>query len=500
MFIIVGLVILTSAGFYFYFANYVAKKQGQLGVKITQKIPAELKPIQTYVTTCLDKTARDGLELLGKQSGNIYIEQGGTSFFSDDEENKSFVYDENGMKVLYGINEPKGASCDEGDGCLANCLGDPDCVGATCSGGDKCVIGCITADPDCGFSVNCNPDSGCDVASCEEGDYCLAHCEEENTFDFDCYYSKNPHYNFSCSDDGYCVLGCSTVDDNCNENGYFVTTPNYPWKCFPYPRASSCSVGEKNLIGYFGRSVLIPPLYESDGANSIQAQLIAYIQNNLSDCIDFSSFEEQGFDISEGDILASVNISSMLNLKINYPLKIKNVRTGDKTTMSDFMTNINFNLKELYNYVKYVVDKDITDISYNIKSEPTVTLRVVVQENAINNDDFVIIKDNGFYINREPYEFKFARKNRIPALEYIPDYTENEGNIFSITLNAYDPDEDVLEILCKVTKPDGGDFTVSGGICSLNLDMSGTYIVDVNVTDGVFYDHLSFDIDVIEAG
>ena len=100
MFIVVGMIVLISAGFYFYFANYITKKQSQLGVKIAQKIPAELRPIQTYVITCLDKTAMAGLELLGKQGGNIYIEQGGTSFFSDEEENKSFVYDENNLKVL----------------------------------------------------------------------------------------------------------------------------------------------------------------------------------------------------------------------------------------------------------------------------------------------------------------------------------------------------------------------------------------------------------------
>lgn len=495
LFIVIGLLILTSAGFYFYFANYVAKKQSQLGVKTTQKIPPQIKPIQTYVIACLDKTAKDGLELLGKQGGNIYIDQGGTSFFSGNEEGRSFVYDEDKLKVLYGINKPIGASCDEGDGCLDGCSGDPDCAGATCSGGDKCMIGCTTVDPDCGFSGNCNPDDGCGVASCEE-DYCLAFCEPEDT---DCYYSTYPNYNFDCSDDGYCVLGCPE-DIDCNENSYFVAAPSYPWKCFPYTIASDCSVGQKNLIGYFGRSILIPPLYESDGLNSIQTQLKAYIENNLTQCIDFSSFEEQGFDIDEGDISASVNISSMVNLKINYPLKIKNVRTGEKTTITDFMTNVNFNLKELYNYMKDVVNKDITDISYNIKSEPTGTLIADVQENINDNkDNFVIIKDNGFYLNQKPYEFRFARKNRIPALEYIQNFEKYEGGYLDITLNAYDPDENTLEILYTVTKPDGEEFTVSGRICRVPDLEIGTYDVDVDVTDGIFHDYQSFEIRVISA-
>ena len=73
MFIIVGIVILFAFAFVFYIANSAPKKP-KPGITQTARIPADVLPVQNYVTSCLDLVAKDGLELLGKQGGRIKIE------------------------------------------------------------------------------------------------------------------------------------------------------------------------------------------------------------------------------------------------------------------------------------------------------------------------------------------------------------------------------------------------------------------------------------------
>ena len=83
MFIIVGIVILFAFAFVFYIANSAPKKP-KPGITQTARIPADVLPVQNYVTSCLDLVAKDGLELLGKQGGRIKIEgREGVHFVKD---------------------------------------------------------------------------------------------------------------------------------------------------------------------------------------------------------------------------------------------------------------------------------------------------------------------------------------------------------------------------------------------------------------------------------
>jgi hypothetical protein len=71
----------------------------------------------------------------------------------------------------------------------------------------------------------------------------------------------------------------------------------------------------------------------------VERELEYYINENLKSCVNFSSFEEQGFSINEGNLSSSVNINEdKINVKINYPLTIKK---GESTyRLKDFKTEI----------------------------------------------------------------------------------------------------------------------------------------------------------------
>ena len=77
LFIILGTVILVIFALVFYLISYVSEIKGQEDIDETQKIPAELKPINDYIESCLSRVAQDGLELLGLQGGRIPSSEGG---------------------------------------------------------------------------------------------------------------------------------------------------------------------------------------------------------------------------------------------------------------------------------------------------------------------------------------------------------------------------------------------------------------------------------------
>jgi len=83
----------------------------------------------------------------------------------------------------------------------------------------------------------------------------------------------------------------------------FTEPPRYPWKFFPCIFDNEeCNGDRIHLdLGHFGDDNL-PPLNGSDPSNfSIESQLKQYITNYLKENIHLSIFNEQGFDITEGE-------------------------------------------------------------------------------------------------------------------------------------------------------------------------------------------------------
>ena len=74
-FLLVGMLILITFGFVYYVASTMITSK--IRTEQTEKIPLEIQPVKTYIETCLDGIAKEGLDLIGKQGGYIYQNQGG---------------------------------------------------------------------------------------------------------------------------------------------------------------------------------------------------------------------------------------------------------------------------------------------------------------------------------------------------------------------------------------------------------------------------------------
>lgn len=71
-FVLLALMILVIAVFLSFIKGKVVKKEVQTEVKVTQRLPENIRAVEAFVTSCLDDIAKDALELAGKQGGKIY--------------------------------------------------------------------------------------------------------------------------------------------------------------------------------------------------------------------------------------------------------------------------------------------------------------------------------------------------------------------------------------------------------------------------------------------
>ena len=70
LFIIVGLLIVAAAGFYFYAKTIKNPIEPEVNI-VQQQVPLEFDPIKKYTNDCIYSVASDGLKLIGKQGGYI---------------------------------------------------------------------------------------------------------------------------------------------------------------------------------------------------------------------------------------------------------------------------------------------------------------------------------------------------------------------------------------------------------------------------------------------
>ena len=247
-------------------------------------------------------------------------------------------------------------------------------------------------------------------------------------------------------------------------NYYFYKPKYYPWYYYPYSHFPKS--GEKgSFAGFFGISNL-PPLNGS--SPSIQFQLMEFITNYLKENINLTIFDKQGFEI-DADI-NNINVSVIIGENdviafLEYSLGIKKKLTNTITNVSYFYTNPQIRLKKVYNFTDFIINKDTTDILFNINNSENNKDDINIEkiENAYNYDDIIIIRDNKSMLYAEPYTFQFARENRYPALRYIPitkltffgtqAIMEEEITESRINPKADDPDEDEIDFTYEPNLP-----------------------------------------------
>lgn len=98
-----------------------------------------------------------------------------------------------------------------------------------------------------------------------------------------------------------------------------------------------------------------PPLFREDGPESIESQLSEYVSAHMTECTDFTRFEEQGYDIqvrSAPQLLATVTDEDVF---FSGTFDVRVQRGGAVTDLSEFYAPIDVNLLEAYDLASEIV-------------------------------------------------------------------------------------------------------------------------------------------------
>jgi len=274
---------------------------------------------------------------------------------------------------------------------------------------------------------------------------------------------------------------------------------DYPWKTFPYTDET------KSEQIFSGKSVYginnLPPINKSFGQHSMQEQLIVYTTNNIDSCLDFTIFEEQGFEITKNNKNIEVDINEDdVVFRMQYDIIVENLVSGEKTEIKDFFMKHKIRLGKLHLFLNNLIESDISDIKFNILDKSGLDSYFVdIKRDVYNNDDLIIITDEKSTLDSFPFKYIFVRKNRNPSMYYLtpeeiilPAYdNENEGEFTTITnetlitnrtrdLVALDPDEDIITL---------GAFSIKYNDLDLPQQLiSDEMIFTVSVSDGSLSD------------
>lgn len=201
---------------------------------------------------------------------------------------------------------------------------------------------------------------------------------------------------------------------------------------------------------------------------SVQEQLAYYISYHLPECLNFSLYTERY------NTNISVNSTPITNvtygiegttIEVTYPFTVL-VDEKPVTTFSTFTTQLDINLKQLYNFVFFLLSSDSLNVYYQIPVSYPVSrfyrpsYEVELEKNICptceeNNafDDLLRVTDSSTIINGEPLVMQTLIKNRRPALDWLHDAsiasTDIDIMVFenqTITLRpeGYDPDDDTV--------------------------------------------------------
>lgn len=282
---------------------------------------------------------------------------------------------------------------------------------------------------------------------------------------------------------------------------YQPSAPEYPFQTFPY---NILPPQDANFTGVFGVKTL-PPLVKVEGPFSIQQQLEQYIEDGMERCVDFTIFEEQGYEfdvvLGKADVIFGENDVS---ITFTYPTTVTNIVTQEQTKLAKFVSKQKVDFKDLYTFIHTIIQMEIRDIQFNLSYPGMVPQRYTLElvKDVEPNDDLAIVIDHDSVLLGKPYEFRFARKNRAPALYFMTPESLDIFDGMEITTDsilpvylenvvAIDPDEDDVQYTFIITdQPSKPPLP--------QILTRGKMIVRVTATDGSLEDYQ--DITINNAG
>ncbi len=179
----------------------------------------------------------------------------------------------------------------------------------------------------------------------------------------------------------------------------------------------------------------------------LEEELSAYIKNNISDCIQgLTIFKEQGYEFKfeEPSVVSNIDEQNVI-VKLNYPITAE--IASEATSFDTFSSTININFKEMYNFVKMIIQEH----NNNPNSIPLGFISYLAHENNFTYEYYDLEDGNVLYSlefnqeNYNPLHFNFLGKYNWSGLvdheetvniEPIPEFEIKEQKIIEYQVKA----------------------------------------------------------------
>lgn len=399
VFVIVGLVLLLS------FVLIMSVQQTALNKKLDSQAKdavtdfVELNSLNQYVKGCLDLVASDGLSLLGEQGGVLYQYQGGltpspqTNFF----EGRDY------MPLTFFRTERGNNENGESYTYLEK-------VNRNISYGVQARVDCLEFQGPFPALLDVLPTSYYPVKNLYFLDY-VSQFRYHYT-NHGCYGYDDPYISVS----GF--LGANKFPRLCSYNGSNAFDP--------YARISPCK----------------PNQYDSKSDPfSMQRQLETYIKNNLGSCVNlsyYSQFTGSPISVNEKNVEIKTTLLQPRGIVVDayYPI---NVQVGTRSILqqANFQTQLDTNVRQLYDYVSKLLIDYVRDPTFNLLRDWNSTQNryykdsfnlffyqapcVNCQRDSTKSDYVLTIVDKSSLLKGRPWTINTAIQQRKPVLDYMHD-------------------------------------------------------------------------------
>ncbi|MDP7180864.1 MAG: hypothetical protein QGF25_04840 [Candidatus Woesearchaeota archaeon] len=185
---------------------------------------------------------------------------------------------------------------------------------------------------------------------------------------------------------------------------------DYPWNTFPIISLSSPTVKAFRALSVFGWAN-VPPTNTSF-KRSVEESLESYTEERMLTC-PLDALEEQGAKIVAEDApIVDVKLTEEgTDLFLNWPLKI--IDASGTTRQQNFAQHYDIRLKRLLRLIRLIVDKEITDLNFELHRQAGVKI------NNVPTGTVVTITDSKSRLAGKPYNMSFGVPNRAPVLLYV---------------------------------------------------------------------------------
>ncbi len=252
------------------------------------------------------------------------------------------------------------------------------------------------------------------------------------------------------------------------------------------------------------------PLRKTEGRNSLQEQLEFFIANNLDNCIDFSSFEEQGIKIIQQEKYVNVSINENdVSFHLNYPVTAELPGPKNIIGINSFASKQQINLAEIYSYAQSLFGKSIEELNGLAAAE---TQQIKISIGKAKNQDYIIsIMDSESKIDGSDYIYSFAKRNtnkletsitgavvtgmaisnNIPTANAGANRTVEAGELTRLFGSGSDADKDTLAYKWQlIDKPGSSTALLSKDNIpgpTFLPDLPGLYTFRLRTNDGISF-------------